>query len=102
MHKHVEDITGCSSYGNARLMQFNKVIQGTIPEQEEQEVEEKRLDFVESVPKIFGSLVFNDQVMKERLPKDVYKAVRKTIKNGSHLELDVANRVAAVIFFFYF
>ncbi|MGN0362157.1 MAG: glutamine synthetase III, partial [Bilifractor sp.] len=35
--------------------------------------------------------------MKERLPKDVYKAVRKTIKNGSHLELDVANTVAAVM-----
>ena len=60
-------------------------------------MEEKRLDFVESVPEIFGSLVFNDQVMKERLPKDVYKAVHKTIKNGSHLELDVANTVAAVM-----
>ena len=42
-------------------------------------MEEKRLDFVKSVPEIFGSLVFNDQVMKERLPKDVYKAVHKTI-----------------------
>lgn len=60
-------------------------------------MEEKRLDFVKSVPEIFGSLVFNDQVMKERLPKDVYKAVQKTIKNGSHLELDVANTVAAVM-----
>ncbi|MDY5112884.1 MAG: glutamine synthetase III [Bilifractor sp.] len=60
-------------------------------------MEEKRLDFVKSVPEIFGSLVFNDQVMKERLPKDVYKAVHKTIKNGSHLELDVANTVAAVM-----
>ena len=52
---------------------------------------------VESIPEIYGSLVFNDKVMKERLPKDIYKAVRKTIQNGSHLELDVANTVAAVM-----
>ncbi len=50
-----------------------------------------------SIPEIYGSLVFNDTVMRERLPKDVYKAVHKTIQNGSHLELDVANSVAAVM-----
>ncbi len=49
------------------------------------------------VPEIYGSLVFSDKVMRERLPKDVYRAVHKTIKNGSHLELDVANTVAAVM-----
>ena len=48
-----------------------------------------------SVPELYGSLVFNDKVMRERLPKDIYKAVHKTIQNGSHLELDVANTVAA-------
>ena len=50
-----------------------------------------------SIPEEFGSQVFNDKVMRERLPKDVYKAVKKTIKNGTHLELDVANTVAAVM-----
>jgi glutamine synthetase len=55
--------------------------------------EEKVID----IPEIYGSLVFNDKVMRERLPKDVYKAVRETAKNGSHLKLDVANSVAAVM-----
>ena len=45
----------------------------------------------------FGSLVFNDKIMKERLPKDIYKAVHKTIEKGTHLELDVANCVAATM-----
>ena len=45
----------------------------------------------------FGCLVFNDKIMKERLPKDIYKAVHKTIEKGTHLELDVANTVAAVM-----
>ncbi|MBR1860792.1 MAG: glutamine synthetase III [Lachnospiraceae bacterium] len=49
------------------------------------------------VTDIYGQLVFNDKVMRERLPKDVYKAVHKTIENGTHLELDVANSVAAVM-----
>ncbi len=46
------------------------------------------------VPQLFGSMVFNDEVMKERLPKDVYKALKKTMELGKHLELDVANVVA--------
>jgi glutamine synthetase len=50
-----------------------------------------------SVPELYGSLVFSDKVMRERLPKDIYKAVHKTIQNGSHLELDVANTVAATM-----
>ena len=45
----------------------------------------------------FGSLVFNDKVMRERLPKDIYKAVHKTIEKGTHLELEVANCVAATM-----
>jgi len=47
-----------------------------------------------SIPEMYGSLVFNDKVMREKLPKDVYKALKKTIENGTHLELDVANSVA--------
>ncbi len=46
------------------------------------------------IPEIFGSMVFNDNIMKQRLPKDTYKSLRKTIQEGSPLELDVANVVA--------
>ena len=46
---------------------------------------------------IYGMYVFNDRVMRERLPKNIYKAVRSAIRNGTHLELDVANSVAAVM-----
>lgn len=50
-----------------------------------------------NITEIFGSMVFGDAVMKERLPKDIYKALKKTIANGTHLELDVANVVATVM-----
>lgn len=50
-----------------------------------------------NIPELYGSLVFNDAVMRTRLPKDVYKALRKTIVNGTHLELDVANAVAVAM-----
>ena len=39
-------------------------------------------------------MVFNDVAMQARLPKDVYKALKKTMSHGTHLELDVANAVA--------
>lgn len=42
----------------------------------------------------FGSRVFNDTVMKARLPKETYKALQNTIKNGKHLDVNVANVVA--------
>ena len=47
-----------------------------------------------SVPEMFGSLVFNDDVMREKLPKDVYKSLRKTIDRGTDLDINVANVVA--------
>ncbi len=47
-----------------------------------------------TVPEYFGSQVFNDKVMKERLPKDVYKALHKTIDEGLHLQMDLANVLA--------
>ena len=46
------------------------------------------------IPELFGSLVFNETTMKERLPKDTYKALRKTIEDGKTLDLSVANIVA--------
>lgn len=51
----------------------------------------------EEIPTLYGSLVFNDKVMRNKLPKDMYKALRKTIENGTHLELDVANSVAVAM-----
>lgn len=47
-----------------------------------------------NVPEIFGSKVFNDEAMRQRLPKDVYKALQKTIKEGRQLDLQMANVVA--------
>lgn len=47
-----------------------------------------------NIPEIFGEDVFNLSVMKQRLPKETFKALRKTIETGSSLDLDVANIVA--------
>ncbi len=47
-----------------------------------------------SVTETFGSLVFNDAAMREKLPKDTYKAMQRTIKDGKRLDLAVANVVA--------
>ena len=47
-----------------------------------------------NVPEIFGSLVFNQTVMKETLPAETYKALKHTMENGTPLNLEVANQVA--------
>lgn len=47
-----------------------------------------------NITEIFGSLVFNQTVMKETLPAETYKALKHTMENGSPLNLDVANQVA--------
>ena len=49
---------------------------------------------MKDVPELFGSMVFNDAVMRDRLPKDIYKSIRKTIEEGTDLEINVANVVA--------
>jgi len=49
---------------------------------------------MKDIPNLFGSMVFNETVMKERLPKDIYKALKKTMEHGTHLKLDIANVVA--------
>ena len=49
---------------------------------------------METVASYFGSMVFNDEAMRERLPKDVYKALKETIREGKDLDLNVANSVA--------
>ena len=46
---------------------------------------------------IYGSMVFNEHVMKERLPSATYKSLKATIDEGKPLDLDVANVVASVM-----
>jgi glutamine synthetase len=50
-----------------------------------------------NIPDLFGSMVFNDEQMKKRLPKEAYKALKKTMSHCTHLELDVANVVASAM-----
>lgn len=47
-----------------------------------------------NVPEIFGSMVFNDAIMRDKLPKDIYKSLKKTIQDGKDLDITVANVVA--------
>ncbi|MBQ4237119.1 MAG: glutamine synthetase III, partial [Treponema sp.] len=47
-----------------------------------------------NVQELFGSYVFNQRVMKDRLPKETFKALKKTLDEGVPLNLDVANQVA--------
>lgn len=49
---------------------------------------------MKNVPELFGSMVFNDHVMKERLPKETYKALKRTIENGKSLDKSIADVVA--------
>ena len=49
---------------------------------------------MERLSKIFGSLVFNDNVMKERLPKDIYNTLKNTIHQGKPIDIKIANVVA--------
>ena len=47
-----------------------------------------------NLPEVFGSMVFNEATMKDYLPKDTFKALKKTIDEGAPLDLSVANVVA--------
>ena len=49
---------------------------------------------MKKVPELFGSMVFNEAVMKERLPKDIYKALKCTIRQGTALDAQIAGVVA--------
>ncbi len=50
-----------------------------------------------TIPELFGSLVFDDKVMRARLSSDVYHSLRDTINKGKKLDLSVANAVAAAM-----
>ena len=47
-----------------------------------------------NVPEIFGSMVFNQSVMKEMLPEETYNALKNTMEDGSPLDLEAANQIA--------
>ena len=49
---------------------------------------------MEHIPALFGSMVFNDQVMQERLPRDTYRALKRTMENGRRLDPALASVVA--------
>ncbi len=46
------------------------------------------------ISEIFGSMVFGDSAMREKLPKDIYRALKKTIRNGKSLDPEIAGAVA--------
>ena len=50
-----------------------------------------------NIPEIFGSLVFNDEVMKKTLPENIYLSLHKTIAEGKELDTSVANYVASAL-----
>lgn len=50
-----------------------------------------------NIPELFGSMVFNESVMKERLPEEIYRALKQTINNGVSLDRDVADIIAAAM-----
>ncbi len=52
---------------------------------------------METVADYFGSLVFNDAAMREKLPKDIYKSLRKTVSEGKDIDINVANSVATAM-----
>ena len=49
---------------------------------------------MDKLSNVFGENVFNDAVMRARLPKATYKALKKTIEEGKPLDLDTANVIA--------
>ena len=50
-----------------------------------------------NVMEIYGSKVFNEHVMKERLPSATYKSLKDTLHKGAPLDIEVANVVASVM-----
>lgn len=59
------------------------------------EIAQEKLDNLPKLARVkFGENTFNDQLMREKLPKDVYKKLKQTIKSGTKLDLSIANSVA--------
>ena len=49
---------------------------------------------MKNVPEIFGSMVFNEEVMRQRLPYDVFKSLKKTVEEGKEIDPSIADVVA--------
>ncbi|MBR5774380.1 MAG: glutamine synthetase III, partial [Clostridia bacterium] len=49
------------------------------------------------ITEIFGTMSFNDKVMREKLPTEVYESLKNTMDTGAPLQLEVANSVAAAM-----
>ena len=58
------------------------------------ERKEKSMSEIVNVAEIFGKNVFNETVMRERLPKSVFKKMKKTIEDGAELDPSIADVVA--------
>ncbi len=58
------------------------------------QITEEVIEMTKNVPEIFGCMVFNDEVMRERLPKEVYKSLTKTIATGKTIDASIADVVA--------
>ena len=61
---------------------------------EERKRKKKEENTMKTVPEYFGSMVFDDRVMKANLSSEVYESLRKTIEEGTELDISVANSVA--------
>ncbi|MBE6534861.1 MAG: glutamine synthetase III, partial [Ruminococcaceae bacterium] len=52
---------------------------------------------MKNVPELFGCMVFNEDVMKERLSSDVFESLKKTIETGKTIDASIATPVAAAM-----
>ena len=50
-----------------------------------------------NIPELYGSMVFNDSVMRAKLPKEIYKSLRRTISRGKQIDISVADAVASAM-----
>ncbi len=52
---------------------------------------------IKNVPEIFGCMVFNDEVMQERLPEDVFRSLKKSVEQGKEIDPSIADTVAGAM-----
>ncbi len=50
-----------------------------------------------NIPELYGSMVFNDSVMRAKLPREIYKSLRRTISRGKQIDISVADAVASAM-----
>ena len=52
------------------------------------------MENAKNIPEMFGCMVFGDSAMRERLPEEIYATLRRTIRRGAPLDIEIANPVA--------